>query len=531
MRPSLATLLPMFAAAVLVLFGGERLARRESEQRIPANRERLLDFAEAFGKELDRLEQRYLVHLDGLADGFIRGQPAPEELAREIAGVEAAHLFTASFSPSVRPRKDQFSLAGPGSDAPRLPEVELEGGKNPLNPQTAVILPRAYLSGGDGASSHGWIDAPEETYRVYWRHPDAARLIALVINMPELARVTDRHLEAWMKQPLAPLLESGEWVAVRGADEPTLLAVDSSRRGPAALVMPFRNSLGAWRIQAWDRVTVTTRQDPATLAIAGTLATILALAGLFLFFQQRRAIRLAEERVSFVNRVSHELGSPLTNLALNVDLAAETLDANPAEARRRLGIVTEEIERLCRLVANVLTFSRRERRTLEIHPQPCEPDAIIGKVLSSFRPALERRGIETRWQAAADRRVRLDPDALGQIIGNLVSNVEKYAASGGLLQLDSRLNDGSLLVQVSDRGPGVPDAARQRIFQPFERAHQSVNEGASGTGLGLSISHDLALRMGGTLALLDSKSGATFELRLPAPPAPAAADDGNCPPP
>jgi signal transduction histidine kinase len=527
MKPALVTLFPMFAAAGLVLFGGERLARREHENRATADRERLVDFAEAFGREIDRLEQRYRDHLDGLADAYIRSQPAPEQQAREIAGVASAHLFTSSFSPTVTPRKDEFSVARPGPGNPRLPEVELDGGKNPLDPQLAVILPRDLLD-DTPAGSHGWIEAPEGTYRVYWRRPDAARLVALVIIIPEVRAVTDHHLQSWMPERTAPLLESGELVAVQGAAGETLLASGTERRGPAVLVMPFRNSLGAWQIQAWDRVTVATRHDPATLAVAGTLAAILALSGILLCLQQRRAMRLAEERVSFVNRVSHELGSPLTNLALNVDLAVAALDANAPEARRRLGVVTEEIERLCRLVANVLTFSRRERQTLEMHPQACAPDEIIDQILGSSRPALERRGIQIERRAAVDRRIRLDPAALGQIVGNLVSNVEKYASAGRLLRLDSRFDGESLVVQVSDEGPGVPESSRQRIFEPFERARESVNEGSSGTGLGLAISHDLAHRMGGSLTLLDSRSGATFELRLPAPMALAVVDDGDC---
>ena len=202
MKPALATLLPMFAAAGLVLFGGERLAKRESEERITADRERLLDFASAFGRELDRLEQRYLGHLDSLADAFVRGQPAPEEQARDLTGIAAAHLFTSAFSPSVTPRKDEFSPARPGRDAPRLPEVELEGAKSPLDPQKAVILPKGLLDENGGAG-HGWIAAPGGAYQVYWHRPDTVRLVALVVSEAELRGVTDTYLQSWMAEPAA----------------------------------------------------------------------------------------------------------------------------------------------------------------------------------------------------------------------------------------------------------------------------------------------------------------------------------------
>ncbi len=108
-----------------------------------------------------------------------------------------------------------------------------------------------------------------------------------------------------------------------------------------------------------------------------------------------------------------------------------------------------------------------------------------------------------------------DPDALAQIVANLVSNVEKYAASGKWLGIASRMNEHALVIRVSDRGPGIPVAARERIFQPFERIADAVNDGITGTGLGLAIARDLAKLMGGSLELVQADQGAVFELRIP----------------
>ena len=113
----------------------------------------------------------------------------------------------------------------------------------------------------------------------------------------------------------------------------------------------------------------------------------------------------------------------------------------------------------------------------------------------------------------------------GQIVGNLVSNVEKYAADGRWIGLHSALRDGSLVVAVADRGPGIPVRSRERIFRPFERVHRKVSEGSSGTGLGLTIARELAQRMGGSLDLLECERGARFELRIPAPPVLAVVKD------
>ncbi|RYD43957.1 MAG: HAMP domain-containing histidine kinase, partial [Verrucomicrobiaceae bacterium] len=208
-------------------------------------------------------------------------------------------------------------------------------------------------------------------------------------------------------------------------------------------------------------------------------------------------------------------GTPLTNLSLNLDLATDALTTRPAEARKRLALVSEEIERLSRLVANVLTFSRRERDVLELKPVRCLPDEVILRTLDAFRPALERRGILIESGLSAPGAIMLDPDALSQITGNLLSNVEKYAASGKWLSIITRIDGEILTMEVRDKGAGIPREARERIFAPFERVRHATNEGASGTGLGLAIGRDLARRMGGNLVLLEGENGSTFRLTLP----------------
>jgi signal transduction histidine kinase len=139
----------------------------------------------------------------------------------------------------------------------------------------------------------------------------------------------------------------------------------------------------------------------------------------------------------------------------------------------------------------------------------------VESVLQQFQPALQRRGIETHWKGAAKRNISIDSDAFAQIIGNLISNAEKYAARGKQLEIESRMENGEVIVRVSDHGPGIPRPHASRIFEPFERVNSRVNEGSTGAGLGLSIARDLAQAMGGQLRLLDSAPGASFELRLP----------------
>jgi len=509
MRGLWITLVPMMAAAALVLWGGERMARREDVSRIPADRTRLLDFSSALQEELGRIDQLYAGHLATVAESAALNTPAVlADRCQEPAAIRTCHVF----------QKKEQKLEVEGTlrrPSERVPEVVIEGGKRPFNPNTAIILPED-LGQREGSESKGWITAPDHSHRLYWQRISSGQLVAMVIDFVEIDKRLDRYLTEWMNGPFAPLRESGEFVSVLGPGQRELAASTShSGQGPAALLIPCRTRLGEWQVQSWDRFEKVARHDPETLAATFALTGILVLLGVFLCIQQNRAIRLAEERVSFVNRVSHELGSPLTNILLNLDLALDAVTLQPQQAQTRLRLVGEEVQRLARLVSNVLTFSRSERKALDSQPQPCVPDEAVEGMLAQFQPSLDRRGIRVEWHREAGETGSFDPDALAQIVGNLISNVEKYAASGGWLGLESRIENHRLRIRVSDHGPGIPHKHQARIFQAFERVTQNVNEGSSGTGLGLAIARDLARRMGGDLTLVPTNIGTIFECDLP----------------
>ncbi len=513
MRPALITILPMLAAAILVMVGGERVARRDVETRSPADRERLLDFDEAFRAELTRLDNLYLSHLDSLAKV---AHEAPGDLSAQASGINGVRLIRIFTDKSKKNRNDTIE---PERSMEKIPEILLSGDKHPFHSKSATILDAEMLK--NPLSEKGnWLATSDPNFRLHCRTPELGVLVVFVIDLPEVRQATTAHLTSWIETPLTPLREAGEQVSIESSTMGQLTSLNLTQRGPAASIIPIRTLFGEWQIRSWDGLVITRSHDPSIMAIATTIAILLLASGIILFLQQKRALKLASERVSFVNRVSHELGTPLTNLSLNLDLATEFLTERPQETRRRLHIVAEEIERLSRLVANVLTFSHSERDSLVLKPTHCVPADVIQRVIESFRPALERRGIIIETNISAEHTVFLDPDALSQITGNLISNVEKYASDGHWLGLTCQIQSETLTLEVSDRGKGIPKDARQRIFLPFERVQQSINEGSSGTGLGLSIARDLARRMGGDLELLESTDNTTFRLQVSAPPPP-----------
>ncbi|MCA9526810.1 MAG: HAMP domain-containing histidine kinase, partial [Myxococcales bacterium] len=214
-----------------------------------------------------------------------------------------------------------------------------------------------------------------------------------------------------------------------------------------------------------------------------------------------------------VNQVSHELKTPLTNIRMYAELLADELDDEDDRAARHVAIIEGESQRLSRLIGNILTFARKQRETLRLRPTEAVIDDVIRDAIEGFAPSLERCGVAVAFEPGAPATVRVDADALGQILGNLLSNVEKYA-HGGPVRITAVQTPTDTTITVHDSGPGIPRGDRQRVFEPFERLSDALEEGVSGTGIGLGIARDLARLHGGDLTLLPTERGAAFELRL-----------------
>jgi signal transduction histidine kinase len=245
------------------------------------------------------------------------------------------------------------------------------------------------------------------------------------------------------------------------------------------------------------------------------LATTFLVIALWFYRENNRTLREAARRVSFVNQVSHELKTPLTNIRLYTEMAASDLSEDEQDSARSLQVVSEETNRLSRLINNVLTFARAERRNLQLQPRPLAVAETTTACLRHWQPALELAGVQVLITESAPVTVLADRDAFEQILGNLFSNLEKYAPRSGPAHLTIQAQEDHIQLDLVDQGPGIPRHARKRVFAPFTRLHSTLNEGISGTGIGLSIARNLAREMAGDLLLIPSSSGAHFRLILP----------------
>ncbi len=234
--------------------------------------------------------------------------------------------------------------------------------------------------------------------------------------------------------------------------------------------------------------------------------------------------------MSFVNQVSHELRTPLTNICMYADLVARSLDGESAEDapnRQRIAVIQSESQRLGRLISNVLQYARDESHPSDVKLRDAVVDDVVRDVLAAFEPRLNAVGLAVSEDLAAQDVRRIDTDIIEQILVNLVSNAEKYAANGKCLEIRTRENDQQVDIWVCDDGPGVPSRMSERIFLPFVRVSDRLDAPA-GTGIGLTIARSLARKHGGDCRLLPSQSGAVFHCTLHAPaPLKNSADTGT----
>ncbi len=289
---------------------------------------------------------------------------------------------------------------------------------------------------------------------------------------------------------------------------------------PPLAMIRLSPPLSTWQLEYHSPAPIIPPAQSTALyaSLAGIGVVLLALGG-FVLTSVGRQMRTARNRVSFAGQVSHELRTPLTNIRLYAELAESDLSNLPDGKSReklaqRLKVIDSESRRLGRLVSGVLEMIRDDRKQRGPKISNVNPDEIIDQTLQQFAPSFASAGIVVHRDAGADRKVDLDADILEMVLVNLLSNVEKYAAGGKRVDVESRLNESALVVSVSDFGPGIPRRKHRAVFRAFSRLDDSVSA-PSGTGIGLTIARSAARRHGGDLRLTPSEQGTRFELTLP----------------
>jgi signal transduction histidine kinase len=226
------------------------------------------------------------------------------------------------------------------------------------------------------------------------------------------------------------------------------------------------------------------------------------------------ASKLAEsEQLSrnFLMSVSHELRTPLTAIRGHVAALREGVIDDAAMQEASLGVIGEEAMRLERLVGDVLDLAKLDAHRFTVLQEEVDMTQLCERAYAAFTEVARRRAMDYRLDLRAHPVIVTDGDRVLQIISNVLSNAFRWTPEGGRVEVSLSEDDGWVSVVVSDSGPGITAAERERIFRPF------WSRDGGGTGLGLAIARELAVALGGGIDVRSEAGlGSRFELVLPA---------------
>jgi two-component system, OmpR family, sensor kinase len=328
----------------------------------------------------------------------------------------------------------------------------------------------------------------------------------------------------------APLPEQDGWVGIAGV---SLATSDGTLRqvaggllvGGAAFVTLA--GIGAYwlaraalaPVERLRREAAALSEDDtdATLRVPGTHDEIAALAGTMNDLLLRLRTALARQR-AFVADASHELRTPFAVLHGELELAGR-----PGRSKEELGAAVasaaEEASRLTRITDDLLLLARGDENKLSLQVERTDVTSLLTRSAQQARARAETAGVTCRVEAAAGLTAVVDAGRIRQAVDNLVDNALRFAPPGTEVVICAEITAGSLVIEVSDSGPGFPAEFLPHAFERFRRPDQGRARSTGGAGLGLAIVQAIAVAHGGkAVAANRPEGGATVRLKLPASP-------------
>ena len=268
----------------------------------------------------------------------------------------------------------------------------------------------------------------------------------------------------------------------------------------------FRATLGLWLI---------------------SLLLLSILSGAYIFIRRaQQEARLSRMKSTFVSNVSHELRTPLASIKMLAELMEMQLSGRNAVAAENykarveqyLSVIRRESDRLSRLIESLLNFSKIERGMKQYDFEYEDPAAVVHLAVESFRLHAEAQGFKLDVEITEPLgEVRMDADAITQVMLNLLSNAVKYSDQIKEICVRADRDDQHVKVEVSDRGIGIEAAEIPKIFDDFYRVDQRLSsQQQGGVGLGLTLVRHIVSAHGGAVTVQSEVGkGSTFRFTLP----------------
>lgn len=252
------------------------------------------------------------------------------------------------------------------------------------------------------------------------------------------------------------------------------------------------------------------------LTLGLTVTLVVGVAATVLYV--RRETSVAQLQTEFVNKVSHDLRTPLTSIRLFVEALQSGRLRDPEKIQQALDTMASETTRLSAMIDRLLGWARMEAGKRNYRLAEESPARIVQDALSAFKPQLLIDDVKLTTQIQEDLpAIHVDAAAISEALLNLLQNAYKYTGPQKIITVRCFRRAGWVVFSVSDNGPGIPKTEHRRIFEKFYRlTRPEMPLQPPGTGLGLSmVYHIVAAHDGTTSVESELGQGATFSLHLP----------------
>jgi signal transduction histidine kinase len=268
-------------------------------------------------------------------------------------------------------------------------------------------------------------------------------------------------------------------------------SAEAAGDGPAVVSDTFPENFPPWRPEVYRNdgggANYSLYQNIFFWIILALLAILFFGSGLIIRTVVQE-VRLLNLKSDFIASVSHEFKTPLTSIGAILEHLLDGEAKDPKKSREYYRILQHDSDRLKRLVANVLDFSKIEEGKKTYRLKPADPVELAKREVRSFERESGIEGFAIRVQAEdLIPRVAVDEVAIGQALHNILDNAAKFSPGEKKIDVAIRNKPGAVEISVEDRGIGIPESELKRIFEKFYRGRQAVSVSPTGTGLGLAL--------------------------------------------
>lgn len=254
--------------------------------------------------------------------------------------------------------------------------------------------------------------------------------------------------------------------------------------------------------------------------LLGTFMSLLTILGIYIISinYMMRQKKISDVKTDFINNMSHEFKTPLATISVATDaLANDKISTNPEKVKYYSRLIKQENLRMKKQVENILNMSKLERNEVKLFLKETNVRELIKEISKSFRLIVEERGGTLTEEFRAEHyHVKVDEFHLSNALINLLDNANKYSSETPEIKISTRNEPGYYVIAISDKGMGMEQQNKVKIFEKFFREETGNIHNVKGQGLGLSyVKKIIELHKGQVIVESEKGKGSTFTLKLP----------------